>query len=123
MNGLMRRGLFAAWLFVSACSADSAPVPEVDARTPGAFVAFENQSGTFDLLRTVGGAALDDGDRLMTFIFYDVDPATVAEARELARQAALPERVHQFFDWQSRVLSRPHEVVWFRTLTSDEVSP
>ncbi len=119
----MAKGLIGSLLLVSACSADSAPIPAIDARMPGAFVAFENQGGRYDLLRTVGGAPLEDGDRLMTFIFYDVEPATVAEARDLAQEPALPERTHQYFDWQSRVLTRPHEVVWFRTLTDDEIRP
>jgi hypothetical protein len=112
-----------ALLFAAGCSADSAPIPAIDARMPGAFVAFENQRGRYDLMRTVGGAELNDGDRLMTFILYEVDPATVDEARDLAQEPALPERTHQYFDWQSRVLTRPHEVVWFRTLTADEIRP
>jgi hypothetical protein len=123
MGQSMARGLVFSLLFVAACSADSAPIPALDARMPGAFVAFENQSGRYDLMRTVGGAPLNDGDRLMTFILYDEDPATVDEARDLAQEPVLPERIHQYFDWQSRVLTRPHEVVWFRTLTADEIRP
>jgi hypothetical protein len=119
----MPKALLFSLGFVVACSADSAPIPAIDARVPGAFVAFENQRGRYDLMRTVGGAALEDGDRLMSFILYDVDPATVNDARALAQEPVLPERNHQYFDWQSRVLTRPHEVVWFRTLTADEISP
>src|SRR5690349_19590535 len=106
MGFVMRPAVLVALLvaLLPACSADSAPVPGVDARTPGAFTAFENQSGAFDLMRTVGGATLEDGDRLMTFILYDVEPASVDEAKELAQLPVLRERVHQYFDWQSRVL-------------------
>lgn len=105
----------------SACSADAAPEPELDPRVPGTFTAFQREEGGFDLLRTVGGAALDDGDRVMTFIFYDVLPGTIDEARTLARRPSLPERVHQYFDWQSQILARPHQAVWFRTLTNEEI--
>jgi hypothetical protein len=110
-------------VFSAGCSADSVTPPEPGVETPGAFVAVQTASAGIQLFRTVGRGALDDGDFLMVMILYAPRPASFAEARELARQPALPEEVHQFFVEQSRLASRPHEVVWFRTLTPEETAP
>ena len=103
-----------------ACSADSAPQPEPTLYTSGAFVAVDDQAGSFDLYRTL--AVLGDGSTsdALFLTHYGVKPKSYAEATELAKQhdlIASPEVTvlgKGYFD--------RHEwrVVWFRSLSTEE---
>ncbi|HEY3498606.1 MAG TPA: hypothetical protein VGK73_28140 [Polyangiaceae bacterium] len=128
MNALLRPPKFLAWAALAlaapvlGCSADAVTAPEPGVETPGAFVAVESDQG-IRLFRVVGRGALGDGDALMVLILYAARPASFSEARELARRPQLAEEVHQYFYEESRIRARPHEVVWFRTLTAQETAP
>jgi hypothetical protein len=113
------------WLALTSlgCSADAVPVPEPSVETPGAFVAVETSANGMLLFRTLGRSSLENGDYLMLLILYAERPRSFEHARELARQPALREENHSYFYEESRLVARPHEVVWFRTLTAEETAP
>jgi hypothetical protein len=107
-----------------ACSADAVTEPEATVGTPGAFVAWVDRSDeSIRLFRTVGTSAFTSDDVLLLGILYAERPQSFEHARELARMPDLREQVHQYFMAQNQLLSQPHEVVWFRTLTSADISP
>jgi hypothetical protein len=109
---------------VGACSADALSEPEVALETPGAFVAWVDRSDEeLRLFRTVGTSSFSSDDHLLLGILYADRPRSFEHAGELARQRELREQVHQYFVRRSQLLSQPHEVVWFRTLTSADISP
>lgn len=103
-----------------ACSADVAPQPEPTLYTSGAFVAVDDEAGSYDLYRTL--AVLGDGSTsdALFLTHYGVKPKSYAEATELAKQhdlIASPEVTvlgKGYFD--------RHEwrVVWFRSLSTEE---
>ena len=119
-----RRTLLASLLASAtvSCSADAVVAPEPTLETPGAFIAVESSNDGIQLFRSVGRGALENGDYLLVLILYAPRPKSFEEARELAQEPALPEEVHQYFLHESRLVSRPHEVVWFRTLTAEETA-
>lgn len=110
-------------LSASGCSADAVAEPEPGIETPGAFVAVSMEHDGIRLFRTVGRGALENGDYLLVLILYAEHPESFEQAGELARKPDLREQVHQYFYEESRIRSRPHEVVWFRTLTPEETAP
>jgi hypothetical protein len=108
---------------VAGCSADALPEPEAAVETPGAFVAWVDRSDErIRLFRTVGTSAFTADDVLLLGILYADRPHSFEHAGELARLRDLREQVHQYFIARSQLLSQPHEVVWFRTLTSADTS-
>jgi hypothetical protein len=124
--GRLRSSL--GWLLllpvVDACSADAVPEPEVTVGTPGAFVAWVDRSDEgIRLFRTVGTSTFTSDDVLLLGILYADRPQSFEHAGELARVRDLREQTHQYFIARSQLLSQPHEVVWFRTLTSADISP
>ena len=94
-------------------------MPEVD--TPGAFVAVDENLGYLKLYR-----ALDvfdsGGERLVVVSVYAVQPHSSDEARELAKDPNLVVGIVADFVSLNLVMELPHEVVWFRTLTRDEIA-
>ena len=107
-----------------ACSADAVTVPEPALETPGAFIAWVDASDDeLRLFRMVAPASFGPDDLLLLGILYAARPENFEHARELAQTHDLPEQVHQYFVARSQVVSQPHEVVWFRTLRSADISP
>jgi hypothetical protein len=105
---------------LAGCSADTVAEPEPTLYTSGAFVAVDDEAGSFDLYRTL--AVLGDGSTsdALFLTHYGVKPKSYAEATELAKQhdlIASPEVTvlgKGYFD--------RHEwrVVWFRSLSTEE---
>jgi hypothetical protein len=118
MRSLLLAALAATPL--QACSADMAPEPSPTLYTSGAFVAVDDEAGSYDLYRTL--AVLGDGSTSDALFLtrYGVKPKSYAEATELAKQrdlVASPEVTvlgKGYFD--------RHEwrVVWFRSLSTEE---
>jgi hypothetical protein len=105
---------------LAGCSADNVAEPEPTLYTSGAFVAVQDDAGSYDLYRTL--AVLGDGSTsdALFLTHYGVKPKSYAEATELAKQhdlIASPEVTvlgKGYFD--------RHEwrVVWFRSLSTEE---
>ena len=109
---------------LSGCSADALTPPEPALETPGAYVAWVDRSDDqIRLFRTVAASAFGADDSLLLGILYSARPESFEHARELARERDLFQQVHQYFIPRSQLLSQPHEVVWFRTLSSADISP
>lgn len=104
------------------CASDSAPEPEPDLETRGAFVGIQGYSDKepITLVRTLDRLRLENYT-LMFFTIYDVHPATFSEARELAKSHQIKLREEVWIENKAVVLSMPHEIVWFRTLTDEEL--
>lgn len=98
--------------------------PEPTLETPGAFVTWlDRDDAELRLFRTVAPSSFGPDDVLLLGILYAARPQSFEHAGELAREHDLREQAHQYFVPRSHVLSQPHEVVWFRTLTSSDISP
>jgi len=113
--------LFAGAL-LPACSSDTAPEPEAVLETPGAFTAFdesEGGAGPLTLYRTLDILTLPN-DAVVFATIYAVEPASWAEAREMAKDPAIPVREELQFLSRASISVYPHRVVWFRTLTDEE---
>ena len=114
--------LLAVLPFGSACSADSVTPPEPEVEHPGSFVAAQDTDGLILLLRTLRIVPIDSTESLLEAIHYQGTPSSYAEATAWAKDPELPvlER-HALFSLR-QVLSTEHEVVWFRTLSQDELA-
>lgn len=109
---------------LSSCSADAVTAPEPTLETPGAFVAWvDRDDDRLRLFRTLAPSSFGADDLLLLGILYAARPESFEHAGRLAREQELPQQVHQYFVRRSQLLSQPHEVVWFRTLTSADISP
>ena len=106
-------------LFASGCSADSAPEPEPNLDTKGAFLAVIGDRGDIELYRTL--AVIGDGEPYDTFfvIPYSVTPSSFAEARELAKNADLPHG-DTLAIARGYITSHESKVVWYRSVTIEE---
>lgn len=103
-----------------ACSSDTAPEPEAALETPGAFTAVdEAPGGPLTLYRTLDTLTLPN-DTIVFATVYDVAPTTYEEARELAKDHAIPIRLELQFLSRAAMSAHPLRVVWFRTLTDKE---
>jgi len=117
----------AAWFVFSvvcgllpACSSDTAPEPEAVLETPGAFTAVdESGGGPLTLYRTLDTLTLPN-DTIVFATVYDVEPTTYREAREMAKNHAIPIRLEVQFLSRAALGGHPYRVVWFRTLTDEE---
>jgi hypothetical protein len=102
------------------CSADSAPAPEPTFTTPGAFIAFRDESGGYLLMRTLAEWPVRPGESVLFVSVYSPTAATLDEARELAQGPPLP-----LLRPDVAVIEIPDPsiatVVWFRTLTPEEM--
>jgi hypothetical protein len=103
------------------CSSDSAPEPEPEVETPGAFVAVDENLGYLKLYRTLSPYEVGVGATLLIVTIYSVQPATYEEAKAMAQGPEPVIGVPADFVVLSDILERPHEVVWMRTLTRDEI--
>jgi hypothetical protein len=104
---------------LAGCASDDLAEPEPTITTRGAFVAVDYGLDAFTLYRILDYADLDVAELLFVST-YDVDPHSYDEARELARDHAIPVRQEFEFVELSSFDPYPHEVVWFRTLTDEE---
>jgi hypothetical protein len=103
-----------------ACASDALPLPEPDLETPGAFIAVDEGGDALTLHRTLTVAALESG-RFIFLSVYDVNPRSFAEAREMSKRHDLPLRFEGVPASLEDFPSGPYEVVWFRTLTDEEL--
>jgi len=101
------------------CSSDSAPEPAPQFDQQGSFVAVDNGGGKLTLLRILAPFVTQVGTYLFETV-YAVEPASYDEAREMAKNPDLPIQVPETVEKRDALASRPHEVVWFRTLTAEE---
>ncbi len=113
------RSLAVAWLCLG-CSADHAPEPEPDIATPGAFVAFVDDSGHTALVRTLALVPIQKSHELLFSILYADEPSSFDHARTLAQSDSLTVGETKFTIWIDQLERLEHEVVWFRTLTDEE---
>jgi hypothetical protein len=120
---LMRRAAalyFAIAPLVLGCSADAAFEPEPTLETPGAFVALENQQGTFDIVRTLASIEVGQDEKMLFFKSFVPSARDFDEARELARDPALPVSDSLVLVQRSDILELDWKVVWFRSLSQEE---
>ena len=110
-----------ACLVFAACASDAAQEPVAEVDTPGAFIAVDENLGYLKLYR-----ALDvfdsGGERLVVVSVYAVQPHSFDEARELAKDPNLVVGIEADFVGRNAMMAVPHEVVWFRTLTREEIA-
>lgn len=114
----------AACTALPACSSDTAPQPEAELETPGAFTALDEDQdadgiGPLVLYRTLDTLSLPN-DVVLFATIYDVEPASWDEARELAKSHDIPIRAELQFVSRASLDAYEHRVVWFRTLTDEE---
>src|SRR5688572_11733445 len=102
-----------------ACSSDAAPEPEPTLETPGAFVAVDEGEGPLTLFRTLDTLTLPS-DTVLFITIYDVDPRTWDEAREMSTSHEIPIRLKIDLASTTPLVARPHQVVWWRSLTVEE---
>jgi len=79
----------------------------------------DNGGGKLTLLRILAPFVTSVGTYLFETV-YAVEPASYDEAREMAKNPDLPIKVLETAEKRDALASRPHEVVWFRTLTAEE---
>jgi len=109
-------------LLAASCSADAVTPPEPAVELPGSFVAVTENDGRILLIRTLRVVPLDSRESLLEAIQYSGAPATVEEARALARDPAAPVfDPHAIFSLQA-ILAFSPEAVWFRTLSDYELA-
>ncbi|UQA59703.1 hypothetical protein [Polyangium aurulentum] len=103
------------------CASDAAHEPEPDLMTPGAFVAVEgyDEPGHLTVIRTLDKLQLEN-DVLLFVTVYDVRPSSWDEAREMAKSHEIPMRIEIQIDPIGTVTTKPHRVVWYRSLTQEE---
>lgn len=112
----------AALAFGSACSADSLTPPEPELEDPGSFVAATDDEGIIFLTRTLRVVPIDNAETLYEAIIYRGVPASYDEAKSWAKDPSRPiAESHAIFSLRVFLTLDP-EVVWFRTLTDDELS-
>ncbi|HKY37741.1 MAG TPA: hypothetical protein VJN18_17485 [Polyangiaceae bacterium] len=120
--GFRARALLAGLLAMLpvGCSADMAPEPEPTLYTSGAFVAVEDQTGSFDLYRTL--AVLGDGSTsdALFLTHYGVKPKSYAEAAELAKRRDLASSPEVTVLGKGYFDRHEWRVVWFRSLSVEE---
>lgn len=115
------RPFFAALaLTLGGCSADHAPEPEPAFDTPGAFVAFIDDTGYMALVRSLVLVPVQNAHELWFCILYADEPSSFEHARELAQDPSLAIAQKKYTIWSDQLASLEHEVVWFRTLTPEE---
>ena len=107
-------------LTLGGCSADHAPEPEPTFDTPGAFVAFVDDTGRMALVRSLVLVPVQNAHELWFCILYAQEPSSFEHARELARSDSLTIAQHKYMLWTDQLDGLEHEVVWFRTLTAEE---
>ena len=107
---------------VMGCASDPDPAPpEPTLTTPGAFFARPDDDGALGLFRTLSSLEIE----LDTILFcstYHATPRSFEEASAFARDHELPVALELTFVSRSSVLSSEHEVVWFRSLTDEELA-
>jgi len=106
---------------LGACSADEAPVPEPRLETPGAFVAVETDAGGYVLHRTLTVLLLENGEELVFSTVYRPEARDFAEAQAFAKDPDLPKAADLNAALRSELTARTWKVVWFRTLTREEL--
>jgi hypothetical protein len=119
----------AACLFVVAllpgllgCSADSVSEPEPPLERPGSFVVVTDAEGIIVLMRTLRVVPIDSAESLYEAILYEGQPSSYHEATTWAKDRDWPVADHHGSFSLRMVLSSNPEVVWFRTLTDDELA-
>jgi hypothetical protein len=117
-------GLFglALHLALAGCSADAVSPPEPVIERPGAFVAVTDDDGVIFLVRTLRIVRIDSAESLYEAILYQGAPSSYDEAQAWAKDREWPV-ADEHVSYSFRViLSHDPEVVWFRTLTRDELA-
>jgi hypothetical protein len=123
VRSLATYALFAALVTsLPACSADAADEPEPTLETPGAFVAVGIDESGYRIWRTLTAIRLENRQEVLFFTAYAPVAEDFAEARELARDPDLEVGQSLVVSSREYVTEQPWKVVWFRTLTDEELS-
>lgn len=115
---LFRRALLLSTLSLAACSADAVPEPEPTLETRGAFFAVV-VDGEYQLRRTLAVLARGSQDETLFVLPYTATPHSFDEARELAKDPALPAG-DAIAIGRRYVVQREWKVVWFRSVSPEE---
>ena len=111
-----------ALAFATSCSADSLTPPEPELEQPGSFVVATDDEGLIFLTRTLRVVPIDNAETLLESFIYRGVPSSYDEAKSWAKDPSLPiAEDHAIFSLRIFLTLEP-EVVWFRTLTEDELS-
>lgn len=107
---------------LASCSADSVSEPEPALERPGSFVAATDAEGIIVLMRTLRVVPIDSAESLYEAMLYEGLPSSYEEAATWAKDRQWPVAdPHGIFSLRM-VLSSDPEVVWFRTLTEEELA-
>jgi hypothetical protein len=105
---------------LTACGAsDTAPEPEPELNTVGAFLAGDDGTGTLTLLRTLE-TLLVPNDRMLFITIYDVKPSSLEDAREISKRHDIPISVELTNASETQLRNSSYRAVWYRTLTEEE---
>lgn len=114
--------VFALLPALASCSADSVSEPEPALERPGSFVAATDAEGIIILMRTLRIVPIDSAESLYEAILYEGRPSSYDEATTWAKDENWPVADHHGSFSLRLLLSSDPEVVWFRTLTDDELA-
>ena len=107
---------------LAGCSADAAPEPEPTLETPGAFVAVAIDDQGYRIWRTLSSIRLENRQEVLFFTAYAPIAEDFAEARALAQDPELEINQSLLVSSREYIVGQPWKVVWFRTLTDEELS-
>lgn len=106
---------------LAGCSADSVSSPEPTIERAGSFVAVTDDDGVIFLVRTLRIVRIDSAESLYDAILYQGQPSSYEEAKAWAMDREWPVAdKHASYSFRV-ILSLDPEVVWFRTLTRNEL--
>lgn len=103
------------------CGSPGPEPPAPTVRDPGTFVAVDEGKGWLTLYRCIDTFAFEE-ETLLFLRTYDVRPATVEEARALAQHGKLPILTPTSAIAIDQFPTGPAWIVWFRTLTEQEIA-
>ena len=123
MRSLLASTLLSALLAsLPGCSADAASEPEPTLETPGAFVAIGLDESGYQVWRTLTSIRLENRQDVIFFTAYAPVAQDYAEAKVLAQDPELEVNQSLVISSREYVDELPWKVVWFRTLTDEELS-
>jgi hypothetical protein len=104
------------------CSADAAEEPEPTLETPGAFIALGIDDSGYQIWRTLTAIRLENRQEVLFFTAYAPVAEDFGQAKAFAQDPELEVRQSLVVSSREYIAELPWKVVWFRTLTDEELS-
>ena len=113
--------LLGTLLGLSGCSADAVDEVPPTLETAGAFVARQDAlEGGYRLFRILQVLRLQPQETALFVTVYAVRTDSIEQARQAAKQPALPTQALLEVVSARQFSAVPHEIVWFRSLNDEE---